>query len=109
MPAPYSLGPDLHINDPDVLGIEHVAEPCYAAFAVCQVASSLVSEELERLIGMVKSLVGEVDFSFHIERKPERVTTWRSKTDTSGTKNMKESGREKRNDLSNSNGKGKAE
>ncbi|EXJ71161.1 uncharacterized protein A1O5_06155 [Cladophialophora psammophila CBS 110553] len=109
VPHPYRLGPDLHIIDPDVLGIEHVAEPCYAAFAVCQVASSLVSEELERLIGMVKSLVGEVDFSFHIERKPERVTTWRSRTGTFGTKNMKEGGREKRKDLSNSNGKGKAE
>ncbi|KAJ9614466.1 hypothetical protein H2200_002603 [Cladophialophora chaetospira] len=109
VPAPYTLGPDLHIIDPDVLGIEHVAEPCYAAFAVCQVASSLVSEELERLIGMVKSLVGEVDFSFHVERKPERVTTWRSRAGTSGSKNTKDSGGEKRIDLSNPNGRGKAE
>ncbi|OQU98700.1 hypothetical protein CLAIMM_04444 [Cladophialophora immunda] len=109
VPHPYRLGPDLHIIDPDVLRVEHVAEPCYAAFAVCQVASSLVSEELERLIGMVKSLVGEVDFSFQIERKPERVTTWRSRTGTFGTKNTKESGRDKRHGVSHSNGKGKAE
>ncbi|OAP65161.1 hypothetical protein AYL99_01133 [Fonsecaea erecta] len=109
VPQPYRLGPDLHIIDPDVLRIEHVSEPCYAAFAVCQVASSLVSEELERLIGMVKSLVGEVDFSFQIESKPDRVTTWRSRTNTFESKNMKESGKEKKNKASKANGKGKAE
>ncbi|OAG38453.1 hypothetical protein AYO21_07275 [Fonsecaea monophora] len=112
VPHPYTLGPDLHIIDPDVLRIEHVAEPCYAAFAVCQVASSLISEELERMIGLVKSLVGEVDFSFHIEQKPERVTTWRSRTNTFGTKNAKEDAREKkkkRHGVLGLHGKGKAE
>jgi hypothetical protein len=65
-PAPYHLGEHLQIASPEILGIEHVTEPCYSAFAVCQVASSLVSEELGRLVELVKGLVGEVDFSFHV-------------------------------------------
>jgi hypothetical protein len=65
-PSPYHLGEQLQIANLEILGIEHVTEPCYSAFAVCQVASSLVSEELERLVGLVRELVGEVDFSFHV-------------------------------------------
>jgi len=66
IPSPYHLGEHLEIANPEILGIEHATEPCYSAFAVCQIASSLISEELERLVGLVKSLVGEVDFSFHV-------------------------------------------
>ena len=40
-------------------------EPGYASFAVTQVASSLVIDDLGRLIENVRGLVGEVDFTFH--------------------------------------------
>ena len=70
----------------DILSISHITEPGYAAFAVMQIASSLISDDLEKLVECVKSiflllvlvvtalltyrrnvkaLVGEVDFSFH--------------------------------------------
>lgn len=41
-------------------------EPGYSAYAVMQVASSLVTDDLKRLVEDVKSLVGEVDFSFKV-------------------------------------------
>ena len=52
--------------DPEILGINHFLEPGYAAFAVTQVTSKLISYDLERILNVVKSLVGEVDFSMHI-------------------------------------------
>ena len=52
--------------DPGILGIEHFLEPGYAAFAVAQVTSKLISYDLTRILDIVKSLVGEVDFSVHV-------------------------------------------
>ena len=65
-PRPYNLGEKLERAAPDLLSVSHVSEPCYAAFAVLQVASSLVQEELEKSVKLVRRLVGEVDFSFHV-------------------------------------------
>lgn len=81
-PQPYKLTEKLEALDKDILGISHIAEPGYAAFAVMQIASSLISDDLGKLIECVvllwltwvslmrcrnvKSLVGEVDFSFHV-------------------------------------------
>lgn len=50
--------------DHDILSIDHVAEPGYAAFAVGQVASVLIHDDLEALVTGVRSLVGEVDFGW---------------------------------------------
>lgn len=46
--------------------MKHVAEPCYAAFAVLEVASSLLSQEMGNIVEGMRQLVGEVDFSFHV-------------------------------------------
>lgn len=39
-------------------------EPGYSAYACLQVASSLITDDLARLVENVKELVGETDFSF---------------------------------------------
>ncbi|KAL8705714.1 MAG: hypothetical protein Q9201_001189 [Fulgogasparrea decipioides] len=65
-PEPYSLSAKLEAIDADILDISHVTEPGYAAFAVMQIASSLISDDIGKLISNIKSLVGEVDFSFHV-------------------------------------------
>lgn len=65
-PPSYKLSQRLEELDADILSISHIAEPGYSAFAVMQIASSLVSDDLGKLIDNVKALVGEVDFSFHV-------------------------------------------
>ena len=65
-PSAFKLTARLEKLDRDILSIDHVAEPGYSAFAVMQVASSMISDDLERLLENVKSLVGEVDFSFRV-------------------------------------------
>lgn len=49
-PTPYRLSAKLQELDADILSIDHIAEPGYSAFVVTQVASSLISEELEKLV-----------------------------------------------------------
>ena len=65
-PKSYRLTTKVNALDPDLLSLRHVTEPGYAAFAVTQVAGRLVHDDLTKLLDDVKSLVGEVDFSFHI-------------------------------------------
>ena len=52
-PQPYKLTEKLEALDADILGISHIAEPGYAAFAVMQIASSLISDDLGKLIEWV--------------------------------------------------------
>jgi hypothetical protein len=66
LPHPYALPDRMESVDPEVLSVKHVAEPCYAAFAVLEVASSLVGQEMSNIVKGVQNLVGEVDFSFHV-------------------------------------------
>lgn len=49
-PEPYKLSVKLQAIDADILDIRHVTEPGYAAFAVIQVASSLISDDIGKLI-----------------------------------------------------------
>jgi len=42
-------------------------EPGYSAYAVLQVCSGLVTDDLRRLVEDVKELVGETDFEFRVE------------------------------------------
>ena len=49
-PQAYKLSARLEELDADILSINHIAEPGYSAFAVMQIASSLVSDDLEKLI-----------------------------------------------------------
>lgn len=65
-PQPFLLLRKLEALDRDILSIRHISEPGYAAFAAMQIASSSIVSDLGRLIELVKSLVGELDFSFHI-------------------------------------------
>ena len=49
-PPAFRLSQRLEAMDADILSINHIAEPGYSAFAVMQVASSLISQDLEKLI-----------------------------------------------------------
>ena len=65
-PSSYKLSEKMEKVDPGILSVRHITEPAYSAFAVTQVASTLIGHDLEQLIAEVKSLVGEMDFSFHV-------------------------------------------
>ena len=49
-PEPYQLSARLEAMDADVLSINHIAEPGYAAFAVMQIATSQITHNMEKLI-----------------------------------------------------------
>ena len=49
-PKPYQLIRRLEELDPNILSMTHISEPGYSAFAVIQIASSLVSDDLAKLI-----------------------------------------------------------
>lgn len=66
LPKPYALADRMESIDPEVLSVKHVSEPCYAAFAILEVASSLITQEMSNIVKGVQGLVGEVDFSFHM-------------------------------------------
>lgn len=71
VPKPEPLSERMSEVDPDILSIEHIHEPSYAAFAALTVTSSLLSEEMSRIVRLVKDLVGEVDFSYAVVKPPE--------------------------------------
>ncbi|KAJ6121608.1 hypothetical protein N7512_004073 [Penicillium capsulatum] len=64
-PRPYSFSRRLEALDKNILSIKHIAEPGFAAFAVLQISTRCIVGDVERLMKHVKSLVGELDFSFH--------------------------------------------
>lgn len=66
LPEPYNLSHRLERLDKGILDAKHVEEPGYSAYAVLQVCSSLVGDDLRRLVEDVKELVGETDFEFHV-------------------------------------------
>jgi hypothetical protein len=66
VPEPYVLSQKLGDLDKDILSIRHIAEPGYASFAVVQIGTKFIYEDLRRLVAGIKDLVGELDFSFHI-------------------------------------------
>ncbi|PVH89756.1 hypothetical protein DL98DRAFT_401128 [Cadophora sp. DSE1049] len=66
LPKPYNLSRRLEKLDRGILDVRHVEEPGYSAYAVLQVCSSLVTDDLRRLVEDVKELVGETDFSFTV-------------------------------------------
>lgn len=66
MPEPYDLSRRLEKLDKGILDARHVEEPGYSAYAVLQVCSSLVTDDLRRLVDHVRDLVGETDFSFEV-------------------------------------------
>lgn len=69
LPESFDLNTRLEKLDRGILGIRHVEEPGYSAYAVLQVCSSLVVGDLRGLVEDVKELVGETDFSFHLREE----------------------------------------
>ena len=67
VPHPVNIADQLAARDPGILSIKHINEPCYAAFAVLEIASILISQEMAAVQATVRELVGEVDFSVHVE------------------------------------------
>jgi hypothetical protein len=65
-PRPYELTEQIIREDREILGLHHILERGYAAFAVTQVCSRLLDDDLGKLLQNCRDLVGEVDFSFHI-------------------------------------------
>ncbi|EXJ78639.1 hypothetical protein A1O1_09040 [Capronia coronata CBS 617.96] len=66
VPVPIDIADQLSAIDPGILSTKHIDEPCYAAFAVLEIASILVMEEVSHVLAKIKDLVGEVDFSVHL-------------------------------------------
>jgi len=79
---PFNLDDRLSTLDKEILGINHIAQPGYAAFAVMQIASRSIVFELNKLTESVKNLVGELDFSFHFAE--EVASEASSKEDLTG-------------------------
>jgi hypothetical protein len=65
VPHSIDIAGQLAAIDPGILSIKHINEPCYAAFAVLEIASILIMQEMNAVLGLVRELVGEVDFSVH--------------------------------------------
>ncbi|KAF7909581.1 uncharacterized protein EAF01_003299 [Botrytis porri] len=74
LPQPYSLNRRLESLDSGILDSRHIQEPGYSAYAVMQVASSLVTDDLATLVDCVKELVGETDFSFTVGVSEDSLT-----------------------------------
>jgi len=73
LPEAYDLSRRLEALDTGILDARHVEEPGYSAYAVLQVCSSLVTDDLARLVDHVKDLVGETDFSFKVSASETSV------------------------------------
>ena len=80
LPQAYDLSRRLETLDKGILDARHVEEPGYAAYAVLQVCSSLVFDDLARLVDHVKDLVGETDFSFKVSMSESSVDSTGSET-----------------------------
>ncbi|KAI9667372.1 MAG: hypothetical protein M1821_000187 [Bathelium mastoideum] len=65
-PTPFALGRKLESMDRDILSLRHLAEPGYAAFAMMQITTHSIITDIEKLLDLVRKLIGEMDFSFHI-------------------------------------------
>jgi hypothetical protein len=73
LPEAYDLSRRLEALDKGILDARHVEEPGYSAYAVLQVCSSLLFDDLARLVDHVKDLVGETDFSFTVSMSESSV------------------------------------
>ncbi|KAK7894782.1 hypothetical protein LTR67_005521 [Exophiala xenobiotica] len=58
----YHIGEMLTTLDAGILSTRHVCEPGYSAFAVLQVSTTMLAEDLADLLVDAKKLVGEADF-----------------------------------------------
>ncbi|KAI1610548.1 hypothetical protein EDD36DRAFT_467609 [Exophiala viscosa] len=68
-PERYRLGEMLTSVDADILNTRHVCEPGYSAFAVMQVSTTMLAEDLADLLADAKKLVGEADFELDVVQR----------------------------------------
>lgn len=66
VPEPFRYTEKLDEMDMDLLSVKHIAEPGYASFAVTQLGTKCVIDDLKKLLEDVRDLVGELDFSYHV-------------------------------------------
>ncbi|RMY77600.1 hypothetical protein D0863_01236 [Hortaea werneckii] len=66
VPEPYQLTQRLDEMDQDILSVRHIAEPGYSSFAVIQIGTKCMLDDLRKILAGVKELVGELDFSYHV-------------------------------------------
>lgn len=96
VPEEYWFAERLEEMDQDILSVRHIAEPGYASFAVVQVSTKFVHDDLRALVAAVKELVGELDFSYHIVSTTDRTgreseeTALFAKTDSHSTSRTKQ-------------------
>ncbi|KAK4546297.1 hypothetical protein LTR36_001974 [Oleoguttula mirabilis] len=73
VPEPYALVERLDAIDSDLLSVRHIAEPGYSQFAVIQLASRCMIDDLAEILREVKELVGVMDFSYHSTNDSSRT------------------------------------
>lgn len=66
VPDPYHLGEILEGVDTDILSTKHVCEPGYSAFAVMQLSTTMLVEDLAGILADTKRLVGEAEFDLDV-------------------------------------------
>jgi len=88
VPRPVDLADQLGAVDPGILSVKHIREPCYAAFAVLEVASILIMLEMHQVLNKTRELVGEVDFSIHISDSKDGSTTGSSRVSLVDARNL---------------------
>ncbi|KAK5132003.1 hypothetical protein LTR08_000424 [Meristemomyces frigidus] len=66
VPEPHLLAHKLDEMDQDILSVRHIAEPGYSSFAVIQIGTRCMIDDLKKILIGVKELVGELDFSYHV-------------------------------------------
>lgn len=66
VPERYNIGEMLTALDADILSTKHICEPGYSAFAVMQVSTTMLSEDLAGLLADTKRLVGEAEFNLDV-------------------------------------------
>jgi hypothetical protein len=65
-PERYHIGEMLSSMDAEILSMKNVTEPGYSAFAVMQVCTTMLSEDLADLLRETKGLVGEAEFQLDV-------------------------------------------
>ncbi|KIW33378.1 uncharacterized protein PV07_00235 [Cladophialophora immunda] len=90
---PIDIADQLAAIDPGILSIQHINEPCYAAFAVLEIASILIMQEMVAVLAKVRELVGEVDFSVHFGAPGSSMAQSDSTLDEKDLANGDDSGR----------------
>ncbi|KAJ5355928.1 Brefeldin A sensitivity protein [Penicillium concentricum] len=89
-PRPYSFTRRLQALDSDLLSLRHIAEPGFAAFAVLQISTRCIVGDMDRLLRLVKDLVGELDFSFHAVTTGESMAESRMPSRTGSRADLSE-------------------